>query len=80
MNSLNASLDQVLEDQVKTGSFQTTEEVTQELLQILIERDIDKHIRQGAAQIDGGQGIDVAGSYRDDLKHRILKRLTTIDP
>ncbi|MFZ2450042.1 MAG: hypothetical protein WAW36_05945 [Methylovulum miyakonense] len=79
MNTLNASLDQVLEDQVKAGSFQTKEEVTQELLQILIERDIDKHVSQGATQIDGGLGIEVTVNYRDDLKNRIMKRLALIN-
>jgi hypothetical protein len=76
MNTLNATLDQILDDQVKTGSYKTKEEVTQELLQILIERDISKSVSNGMAQIENGQGIEITLTYRDILRTRIINRLS----
>ena len=76
MNTLHATLDQILDDQVKTGCYETKEEVTQELLQILIERDIDKNISNGMTQIKNGQGIEITPTYRDLLRTRIINRLS----
>lgn len=76
MNTLNESLEKILDDQVKTGEFRTKEEVTQELLHLLIERDIDKNISNGIAQIANGQGIKVTPDYRENLRNRIINRLS----
>ena len=76
MNSLQASLDKILDDQFKTGEFRTKDEVTQELLNLLIERDIDKNISNGMAQIENGEGIKVTSDYRENLRNRIINRLS----
>ena len=76
MTNLSTTLEQVLDDQVKSGSFRTKEEVTQELLHLLIERDIDKSIIKGMEQIKNGQGIEINEYYKENLQNRILNRLS----
>ncbi len=76
MANLSTTLDQILDEQVQSGRFSSKEEVTQELLQLLIERDIDKNIARGMEQIEAGQGIEMNETYKSSLQNRILNRLS----
>ena len=76
MANLSTTLDQILDEQVQSGRFSSKEEVTQELLHLLIERDIDKNIARGMEQIEAGQGIEMNETYKSSLQNRILNRLS----
>ena len=75
MSSLNITLDKILDEQIKIGNYKTKEEVTQELLQILIERDIDKNINISINQFKNNQWIEVTPSYRNKLRNKLTLSL-----
>ena len=76
MTNLSVSIDRLVDEEVKSGSFKSPDEAVKELLTILIEKDIDSNMRKGMQQIKDGQGIEVNEAYRQNLQARILSRLS----
>lgn len=76
MTNLTVSIDRLVEDEIKAGSFKSPDEAIKELLTILIEKDIDSNIKKGMQQIQDGRGIEVNEAYRQNLQARILNRLS----
>ncbi|WNB74041.1 hypothetical protein [Methylomonas koyamae] len=76
MKNLSISIDRLVDEEVKAGSFKSADEAVKELLTILIEKDIDSNIKKGMQQIQNGQGIELNQAYRQSLQERIFSRLS----
>jgi antitoxin ParD1/3/4 len=83
--SLTDALDQFVEDQVQSGSFQNASEVVRAGLRLL-KRDAEEHerklarlkaaVQEGLDELDRGEGIEVddLGAYFDELEAKASGR------
>lgn len=77
--SLTPELEQLVNERVRSGLYQTASEVVREALRLLKQRDEDRaalraDVRSGLAQLDLGQGRAFTAESADGLAARVKKR------
>ena len=77
--SLTPELEQMVNDRVRSGLYQTASEVVREALRLLKQRDEGREalrvdVRAGLAQIEQGQGRPLSAESAAALGSRIKKR------
>jgi len=77
--SLTPELEQMVNERVRSGLYQTASEVVREALRLLKQRDEDRaalraDVRSGLAQLDLGQGRAFTPESVDGLAARVKKR------
>lgn len=77
--SLTAELEQLVDDKVKTGMYQTASEVIREGLRLLRERDqrleaLRRDVRAGFEAVDRGEFTDYDAANIKELSNRINAR------
>jgi len=77
--SLTPELEQLINDRVRSGLYQTASEVVREALRLLKQRDEDhaalrSDVRAGLLQLDQGQARAVGGASATALASRVKKR------
>ncbi len=75
--SISSSLEQFVQEQIKTGLYNSASEVVRAGLRLLREReaDINKKIAIGLKQIENGQYREANDEFWKDLENRILEKI-----